>query len=70
MFLGIVTLLVAISISAIAAVYSIIGLTAIFAAAYLPIILMASVLEIGKIVTAIWLKIHWSRAPKIIRTYL
>ena len=70
MFLGIVTLLVAISISVIAAVYSIIGLTAIFAAAFLPIVLMGSALEIGKIVTAIWLKIHWARAPRIIRTYL
>ena len=70
MFLGIVTLLVAISISVIAAVYSIIGLTAIFAAAFLPIVLMGTVLEIGKIITAIWLKIHWARAPIIIRTYL
>ena len=70
MFLGIVTLLVAISISVIAAVYSIIGLTAIFAAAFLPIVLMGTVLEIGKIITAVWLKIHWARAPRIIRTYL
>ena len=70
MFLGILTLLVALCISGIAAYYSIIGLTAIFAAAFLPIVLMGSVLEVGKILTTVWLHQNWHRAPKIIRTYL
>ena len=70
MFLGLLTLLVAISISAIAAYYSILGLTAIFAAAFLPIVLMGSVLEVGKILATVWLHIHWKRAPVIIKSYL
>src|SRR6056300_1146018 len=70
MFLGLLTLLVAISISAIAAYYSILGLTAIFAAAFLPIILMGSVLEVGKILTTVWLHQNWKRAPRVINTYL
>ena len=70
MFLGLLTLLVAISISAIAAYYSILGLTAIFAAAFLPIVLMGSVLEVGKILATVWLHIHWKRAPFIIKSYL
>ena len=70
MFLGIVTLLVALCISAIAAYYSILGLVAIFAAAFLPIILMGSVLEIGKIFTTVWLHQNWHRAPTIIKFYL
>jgi len=70
MFLGILTLFVAISISAIAAYYSILGLTAIFAAAFLPIVLMGSVLEVGKILATVWLHIHWRRAPVIIKSYL
>jgi len=70
MFLGILTLLVALCISGIAAYYSIIGLTAIFAAAFLPIVLMGSVLEVGKILTTVWLHQNWHRAPKIIRAYL
>jgi uncharacterized DUF497 family protein len=70
MFLGILTLLVAISISAIAAYYSILGLTAIFAAAFLPIILMGSVLEVGKILTTVWLHQNWKRAPRVIKFYL
>ena len=70
MFLGLLTLLVAISISVIAAYYSILGLTAIFAAAFLPIVLMGSVLEVGKILATVWLHIHWKRAPLIIKGYL
>ena len=70
MFLGLLTLFVALCISAIAAYYSILGLTAIFAAAFLPIVLMGSVLEVGKILTTIWLHINWRRAPKVLRTYL
>lgn len=70
MFLGILTLLVALFISGIAAYYSIIGLTAIFAAAFIPIVLMGSVLEVGKILTTVWLHQNWQRAPRIIRGYL
>ena len=70
MFLGLLTLLVAISISAIAAYYSILGLTAIFAAAFLPIVLMGSVLEVGKILTTVWLHQNWKRAPGVIKFYL
>ena len=70
MFLGVLTLLVALCISGIAAYYSIIGLTAIFAAAFVPIVLMGSVLEVGKILTTVWLHQNWNRAPKIIRAYL
>ena len=70
MFLGILTLFVAISISIIAAYYSIIGLTAIFAAAFLPIVLMGSVLEVGKLLATVWLHQNWKRAPGAIKYYL
>lgn len=64
------TILVALSISVVAAYYSIIGLVAIFAAAAIPVIIMGSVLEIGKITTAIWLHVNWKRAQFLIKTYL
>ena len=70
MFLGILTLLVALSISVIAAYYSIVGLTAIFAAAFLPIVLMGSVLEVGKLLATVWLHQNWKRAPGAIKYYL
>ena len=70
MFYALITLLVALSISAIAAYYSIVGLTAIFAAAVFPIILMGVVLEIGKITATVWLHTYWKRAPAFTRWYL
>ena len=64
------TLLVALALSAIAAYYSIIGLTAIFAAAVIPIIIMGSILEIAKITATVWLRRYWNKAGLIIKLYL
>lgn len=64
------TLLVALSISGVAAWYSIVGLTAIFAAAKIPIIIMGSVLEVGKLVTASWLYNNWRQTPVLLKSYL
>ena len=60
----------ALCISGVAAYYSIVGLTAIFAAAVIPIIIMGVVLEVGKVVTTLWLHYNWERAPKKIKVYL
>jgi len=67
---GIWTLFVALLISATAAYYSIIGLTAIFAAAVIPIIIMGSALEVAKVTTAVWLHAYWHTTPKLMRFYL
>ena len=64
------TVLVALSISAVAAYYSIVGLVAIFASAVIPIIIMGSVLEVGKLTSAVWLHLNWKSAPFLIKTYL
>ena len=60
---------VGIAISVVAAWYSIIGLTTIFAAAFIPIIIMGSVLEVGKIVTASYMFRNWSNIPILMRGY-
>ena len=70
MILGILVLLTALSISAVAIYYSVSGLVAIFAAAALPIIIMGSALEIGKLVTAVWLHNYWKQASWWLKTYL
>jgi len=72
MFLTLITFLSAISISVIAAGYSIIGLAAIFAGATMPIIAMGSALEVGKLVAASWLYQNWknSLVPTLLKTYL
>lgn len=64
------TLLVALSLSTVAAYYSIIGLTAIFAGAVIPIIIMGSILEVGKITTTVWLRKYWHRAGFALKAYL
>jgi hypothetical protein len=70
MFLSYFTLFVALSLSAIAAWYSIIGLTAIFAAAVTPIIIMGGALEVAKITITVWLHEHWHQARWLMKLYL
>ena len=70
MALGILVLITALTISAVAIYYSIAGLVAIFAAAAIPIIVMGTALEIGKLVTAVWLHKYWKQAKWWLRTYL
>jgi len=64
------TLLVALSLSSVAAWYSIIGLTAIFAGAVIPVIIMGGILEIGKITTTVWLRKYWNRCGFMLKLYL
>jgi len=64
------TLFVALALSAIAAYYSIIGLTAIFSGAIIPIVVMGIVLEVAKLVTTVWLKTYWKRCGWALKTYL
>ena len=70
MFLAILTLIIALCISAVAIYYSVAGLVAIFAAAAVPIMIMGGVLEVGKLVTAVWLHKYWKQAAWWLRTYL
>lgn len=70
MFLGVLTMITALSISAVAIYYSVAGLVAIFAAAAVPIIIMGSVLEIAKLVAAIWLHRYWNSAVWWLKGYL
>ena len=70
MFFAFITLIIAISISAVAAYYSIIGLVAIFSSAVLPVAIMGVVLEAGKLITASWLYQNWKRTNFVIKTYL
>ena len=70
MILAWLLLLTGLTISAVAIYYSVVGLTAIFSAAAIPIIIMGSALEVGKLVCASWLKANWERAPRFMRYYM
>lgn len=68
--LSTLALVVALTLSAIAAWYSVVGLTAIFAAAVIPIIIMGGSLEVAKVVTTIWLHRYWDKCKWAMKTYL
>ena len=72
MFGILIVFLSAISISVIAAGYSIMGLATLFAGAVIPIIAMGSALEVGKLVAASWLYNNWRNklVPQSIKAYL
>lgn len=59
----------ALSLSAVAAYYSIMGLVAIFAAAAIPIFIMGSLLEASKLVVASWLYRTWKEIPILMKSY-
>ena len=63
-------LLTGLTISVVAIYYSVVGLTAIFSAAAIPIIIMGTSLEVGKLVCASWLKANWERAPRFMKYYM
>lgn len=63
-------LLVAIGLSAIAAYFSVIGLTTIFAASFWPVVIMGGTLEVAKVIAASWTYRNWNIAPFSIRAYL
>lgn len=61
--------LTAILLSSVAAYYSVLGLVQIFPGAFWPIVIMGSVLELSKLVTASWLYRNWSSVPFLMRSY-
>ena len=69
-FIAWLTLLTALTISGVAIYYSVSGLAAIFSAAVIPIIIMGGVLEVSKLVTAVWLHRYWGIATWWLKTYL
>lgn len=63
-------LFTALLLSASAAVYSILGLTAIFPAAFWSIVILGGSLELGKIVSTLWLHKYWHQAELQYKAYL
>jgi hypothetical protein len=70
MIFGFAILATALMLSFTAAYYSVMGLTAIFAAATIPVIIMGVTLELGKIVATVWMHNNWHRASWAFKSYL
>ena len=64
-----VVLLSAIVIATVAAFFSVSGLGKLFAGSFLAVVIMASVLEAGKLVTASLLTRHWQDLTRLMRAY-
>lgn len=69
MFFIALLLLSALAVSTVAGYFSIVGLTALFPAAFSAIVAMGIVLEIAKLVTASWLYRYWSKTALAMKTY-
>ena len=63
------TLGTSLTLAATAAYFSIVGLMTIFSGAVVGIAIMATVLEIGKLVSAAWLHYEWDRINNLVRGY-
>ena len=70
MLLTYLMLVIALMLSAVAAFYSIVGLTAIFAAAVWPIVIMGTILEAAKLVVTVWLHEYWQQVKLSMKLYL
>jgi hypothetical protein len=67
------TILLALSgltLSAVAIYYSVIGLTAVFAASFWAVAIMGTTLEVSKLVAASWLKAYWDKIPLGMKVYM
>lgn len=60
----------ALTLASVAAYFSIIGLTTIFPGVFWSIVIMGVALEIGKLVTAVWLHRNWKKSAKLMKLYL
>lgn len=70
MILAYLLLFTGLTISSVAIYYSVVGLTAIFSAAAIPIMIMGVSLEVAKLVCATWIKQYWTRVPRLMKTYM
>jgi hypothetical protein len=69
-FLAYLALFSGLFLSLVAEYYSILGLTSIFSAAVIPVVIMGIALGLGKITATLWLKQNWNIAPWSMRIYL
>ena len=70
MLMIIITLLAALAIAGVAAWFSIVGLATLFSGAFIPVVIMASTLEAGKLVATSWVYQSWNYGPRSVKAYL
>ena len=68
--ISILVLLMGLLLTTVGGYFSIIGLATIFAGAFWSVVVMATTLELSKVVAASWIYRCWAIAPILIRTYM
>lgn len=68
--MSLLLLAVALTLSSVAAFYSIVGLAYIFSGAYVAVVIMGTALEVAKVLTTVWLHKYWSSIPLLLKSYL
>jgi ABC-type multidrug transport system fused ATPase/permease subunit len=68
-FIGILSIITAILISAVSVYFSVTGIRIIFSGAVIAVTFMVGVLELGKISAAVWLYHFWKKSTKLFRGY-
>ena len=68
--LRIALFIIGLTLSGVAAFYSVTGLAYIFVSAFWPVIIMGGTLEAAKLVAASWVFRYWRQAPKFLIGYL
>jgi hypothetical protein len=68
--ISVLAIVMGIALSAVAAYFSVLGIAAIFAGAFVSVAVMMALLEMSKLVAASWIYRNWSIAPTIMRFYM
>lgn len=68
--ISVMALVMGLILSAVSGYFSVIGLATIFSGAFVSVLVMASVLELSKVIAASWIYRCWGIAPKIMRIYM
>lgn len=64
------TILVALVLSTVSAYFSVAGMAILFSGAAVSVMVMASALELAKVMATVWLHHNWKMVPNLIRFYL
>jgi len=64
------TILVALVLSTVSAYFSVAGMAILFSGAAVSVMVMASALELAKVMATVWLHHNWKTVPTLIRFYL
>lgn len=68
--ISVLAIVMGIALSTVAAYFSVLGIAAIFAGAFVSVAVMMALLEMSKLVAASWIYRNWSIAPTVMRFYM